>query len=194
MSIWHSQRLYSSTLKSYNYSMWSLHGSVLPRLMSFPKAWMLLVFPIPSFLAPRLALLMGLMANWALENQVSFKIDCGCMVCTRLCMHVHFVHPQVAFCSHLEVCTLCSWKWGFLHITPNILTPLCDCAVAWLRPCWHCVRFTPGDCEQVSDRDKLSGSIHQKPTESALVRLGSVRLEQAGFTLSAQDQPNQNHL
>lgn len=114
MSRWHSQSSYSSTAKSYKYSMWSLHGSVLPGLMSFPKVWMLHVSFTPSFLAPRLALLMVLMASWALQNQISIGIDCCCcIVWTCLCMHVNVVQQQVAFCSHLGVCVLYCCKWVF---------------------------------------------------------------------------------
>lgn len=134
--------------------------------MSFPKVWMLYVSLIPSFFVPRLTMLMVLMTiTW---GRLLLLLCDFC--CAHTSVYVWAVDPQPG------VCMLCCHKWGFYsrRSAQCVLSPQCDCAVDWPSPCWHCVRFTPTDSEQISDRDNLSGSIHQAPICSILVWLSPV--------------------
>lgn len=112
-------------------------------------------------------------------------------VCDFCCGRIRAVYTWVVFDPQPAVCTLCCYKWGFLL---PALCSVCPLTSVWMcsgraRPCWHCVRFTPRDSEQVSDRDKLSGSIHQTPIVSVLVHRGPVRTERTCSSLSKGDKP-----
>lgn len=113
------------------------------------------------------------------------------LVCEFCCGRIRAVYTRVMFDPQPAVCTLCCYKGGFLL---QALCSVCPLTSVWMcsgraRPCWHCVRFTPRDSEQVSDRDKLSGSIHQTPIVSVLVHPGPVRPERTCSSLSKGDKP-----
>ena len=103
MSGWHSQCC--NTQKSYNYSMWSVLGPVLPRLMSFPKVWMLHVSLILSLFVPRSVLLTLLMTSKAQQNQISIGMNCSCWFLIIVSVHRWVEACINCLCStHILVC------------------------------------------------------------------------------------------
>lgn len=121
VSGWHSQCC--SAPQSYNYSMWSLLGPVLPGLMTFPKVWRLHVSL--SLFVPRFVLLTLLMAVQAQQNLIT---NC---VCVQLCGCVDELSIHRSCLTHI------------LEHTYAVLLQMRDSATgSLLTPVWLCSGLT----------------------------------------------------
>lgn len=112
-------------------------------------------------------------------HQVSVRVDCYHWFVNvgGLCSFCRSSYELLFYMSCLKPA---SWSVSALLLQMRlfnsrrsaqyVLSPQCDCAVDWPRPSWRCVRFPPRDSERVSDRDKLSRSIHLTPVVSMLFR------------------------
>lgn len=163
--------------------MWGLHRPVLPALMSFPKVWRLHMSLMPSFFAPRLALLV-LMTSQALQNWISIGVDCCrwfvifCCVRAHACgsMYELFIHRSCL--THiLGVCLLCCCKWGFFLQA--------FCSVCPLASVWLCSGLTKAmlTLREIHSQGLWAGlwqgqAVRVHPSDSNCLRLGPTRPSQ----------------
>lgn len=140
--------------------MLRLRGFALPAIMTFPKVCRLHVPFILVFFVSFLLLLKSLTARESHWNWISVGLN----YCSRFL--------KVAVSAHrkgVSVSTSCVWPTSLcayavlLQMRVSAASALRDCSVEWPRPCWRCLRFTPRDWEQPSDRNGLSVFIHQHP-------------------------------
>lgn len=154
--------------------MWGLQGSELPWTNEFPKGVKSACVSYSLILCTTLGTahdfndqsgFAELDINWA---RLLFLVG-DFVVCSHACGCVYELFTHSLCLTHILdfVCCVAANE-GFIsrHCAQYVFSPRCDCAVGWPRPCWRRVRFTHRGSEQVSDRDKLSGSIPQTPIVS----------------------------